>query len=149
MQQLYERTMFARRYYLQEIFPKLNIDKLKRIGYSGASFANNFELYSQLGFISLLSHNNKNIISLIFRSYKSKRLCSSAISAEVVSFSDLLYSAFKLLCEFKLLLNNTSIPLELFTVSKSLFYIISKGSRDSEKRSMLYVAAARNKLTNK
>lgn len=41
------------------------------------------------------------------------------------------------------------VPLHLFTESKSLFDVISKGSRTSEKRLMLDIAAAREGFRDK
>ena len=139
---LNKATRYATRHDVSIIFPQLDQPSLKIIGYSDASFSNNMDLSSQLGFIIFLQDNTNAIIPQVFKSYKAKRLCRSAMAAEVIAFSDLFDSAYTLKRELSILLNRT-ISLELFTDSKSLFDAISKGSRTSEKRLMLDVATAR------
>ena len=50
--------------------------------------------------------------------------------------------------ELKILIGRT-VPVQLFTDNKSLFDVISKGSRTSEKRTMLDIAAAREGFKEK
>ena len=148
IQQLNKASTYATKYKLDITFPNLDINSLRLIGYSDASFANNLDLSSQLGYIILLTDGTSNIIPLMFKSYKAKRLCRSAMAAEVIAFSDLFDSAFTLLSELRLL-TGTPLELDLLTDSKCLFDIISKGSRTSEKRLMLDVAAARKGFETK
>lgn len=64
------------------------------------------------------------------------------MSGEVIAFSDMFDLAIAIPLELSTMMGK-SVPLQLLTDSKSLFDVISKGSRTSEKRSMLDIAAAR------
>lgn len=111
------------------------------VGFSDSSFANNADLFSQLGHICSLGDATGAAIPISYNSNKSGRVTRSAMAGEVISFSDTFYIAGTLLDELKLLTGN-DIPVQLLTDSKSLFDVISKGSRTSEMRMMLYIAAA-------
>ncbi len=64
------------------------------------------------------------------------------LSAEVIAFADLFDDAFALRSQIKLALERP-VPMHLLTDSKSLFDIISKGSRTSENRIVLGIHSAR------
>jgi len=64
------------------------------------------------------------------------------MAGEVIAFSDMLDVPVTLAEELRTIYKRV-FPLHLFTDSKALFYIISKGSRNSEKRMMLDIPAAR------
>ncbi len=66
------------------------------------------------------------------------------MAAEVIAFSDAFDVGYTLATELSSLLGR-KVPLILLTDSKSLFDVISKGSRTSEKRMMLDIAAARER----
>lgn len=51
-------------------FPKLDLDTLRIIWISDASFANNRDLTSQLGYLVFLADGNDRIVSLCLKSYK-------------------------------------------------------------------------------
>lgn len=121
---------------------KLRKDSLRIVGFSDASFANNHDFSTQLGYILFLADDSSSVVPILFKSYKARRVTRSAMSGEVIAFSDLFDAAAALAAELKNILNQT-IPVQLLTDSKSLFDVISKGSRTSEKRTMLDVAAAR------
>ena len=76
------------------------------------------------------------------KSYKSRRVARSVLAAEVTAFADLFDDAYALRLQFEHALGR-SLPMQLMTDSKSLFDIISKGSRTSEKRIMFDIHAAR------
>ena len=79
---------------------------------------------------------------IAFKSYKARRVVRSAMAGEVIAFSDMFDVAATLAEELRTIYNRT-IPLQLLTDSKGLFDIVSKGSKTSEKRLMLDIAAAR------
>jgi len=70
------------------------------------------------------------------------------MAGEVIAFSDMFDVAITLAEEIRTIYKR-SIPLHLLTDSKALFDIISKGSRTSEKRMMLDIAAAREGFRDK
>ena len=67
----------------------------------------------------------------------------SVLSAEVIAFADLFDDAFALRSQIEHALG-LSVPIHMLTDSKSLFDIISKGSRTNEKRIMLDTHATRS-----
>ena len=128
--------------------PRLNVETLKIIGFSDASFANNADLTSQLGHICFLGDKTGAAAPVHFKSYKSRRVTRSVMAGEVIAFSDLFDVAATLASEIGTVLGK-KIPVQLFTDSKSLFDVISKGSRTSEKRMMLDIAASREGFRDK
>ena len=128
--------------------PRLDKDSIRVVGFSDASFANNYDLSTQLGHICLLVDKHANAVPIDFKSYKSRRVVRSAMAGEVIAFSDLFDRAATLAAEIGDILGR-KIPVQLLTDSKSLFDVISKGSRTSEKRVMLDIAAAREGFRDK
>ena len=122
--------------------PHLNREPIRVVGFSDASFANNHDLSSQLGYIIMLVDDTGTMAPIHFKSYKARRIARSAMAAEVIAFSDMSDVAVTLSSEISLLLGR-QVPVQLLTDNKSLFDVISKGSRTSEKRIMLDIAAAR------
>ena len=75
-------------------FPKLDLRSIRIVGYSDAAFANNHDATSQLGRIILLVDDGNAAIPIAFKSYKSRRVTRSVLSAEVIAFADLFDNAF-------------------------------------------------------
>ena len=71
------------------IFPKLDLNILRLVGFSHAAYASNHGLTSQLGGIVLLMDKTNKAIPNSFKSYKSCRVTRSILSAEVIAFADL------------------------------------------------------------
>ena len=74
--------------------PKLDCHSLRITAYSDAAFANNAELSSHLGRKVLLTDDNHNSIPVSYKSYRSRRVVRSVLSAEVFAFADLFDDAF-------------------------------------------------------
>ena len=123
-------------------FPMLDRSSLRIIGYGDAAFANSFDLTSQLGRIVLLTDDSNAVVPISFKSYKSRRVTRSVLAAEVVAFADLFDDAYALRSQVEQA-TGCEVPMHLMTDSKSLFDIISKVSRTSEKRVMLDIHSAR------
>ena len=128
--------------------PKLDQRSLRVLGFSDASFSTNADLTSQLGHIVFLGDSSDSVIPISFKSYKSKRVTRSVMAGEVIAFSDLFDVAVTISLELRHLLD-IEVPVQLFTDSKCLFDVISKGSRTSEKRMMIDIAAAREGFKRK
>ncbi len=71
------------------------------------------------------------------------------MTRSVMAFSDMFDACFALSVELGHVLNRKSIPVKLYTDRRSLFDAISKGSRTSERRLMLDIAAAREGFREK
>lgn len=121
---------------------RLDLESLRVLGFSDSSFANNHDLSTQLGHIIFLADGNGTAVAIHFKSYKARRVVRSALGGEIFAFSDMFDIAATLVKELQYIYGK-DIPLQLMTDSKSLFDIISKGSRTSEKRLVIDIAAAR------
>lgn len=128
--------------------PKLDKTSLLIVGFSNASFANNTDLTSQLGNTVFLSDCTNAVVPISFKSYKSRLVTRSVISGEVIAFGDMFDIAISISLELNKVLRRL-VPVELITDSKSLFDVISKGSRTSKKRTMLNISAAREGFRDK
>ncbi|CAN8072966.1 unnamed protein product [Agarophyton chilense] len=148
IRQLNRAVKYARQNILSLRIPRLNRETLRVIDYSDSSLANNRDMSSQLGHIVFLGDGTDNVVPIHFKSYKAKRVTRSAMADELIAFSDLFDVTTTLSAEMSLIMNR-DIPVQLFTDSKSLFDVISKGSRTSEKRLMLDIAAARQGFKTK
>ena len=125
------------------VFPKLEVESLHITGFSDASFAANRDLSSQLGYICFLGDAKGSVVPFFFKSYKARRVTRSVMAAEIIAFSDLFDTEITMAKELSWLCAKPSLPIKLFTDNKSLFDVISKGSKTYEKRLMLDIACAR------
>ncbi len=124
-------------------FPCLEQANVRIVGYSDAAFANNHDLTSQLCRVILLMDKIDNAIPVSFKSYKSRRVTRSVLSAEAIAFADMVDDALASQSQMEQALERTPL-MHLLTDSKSLFDITSKGSRTSEKRIMIDIHARRD-----
>ncbi|MEM1283154.1 MAG: reverse transcriptase domain-containing protein [Chlamydiota bacterium] len=122
---------------------RLDRDSLYIKVYSDASFANNPNLSSQLGYIVLLCDKFERCNILHFTSYKSRRIVRSVLGAEVYAMADAFDYAFTLKQDLEIILNQ-KVPLRIITDSKSLFDIITKNSSSIEKRLMIDIKSVRH-----
>ena len=120
----------------------LEAKSLRVVGYSDAGYSSNNDLSSQLGRIVLLINDTCAAAPIIFKSYKSRRIARSVLSAEANAFADLYDDAYALRSQVGHALSRT-VPMHLLIDSKFLFDVVSKGSKTSEKRTMLDIHAAR------
>lgn len=125
--------------------PKMRNDLLRIVCHSGPSVANNHDLTSQLGHIVIFTDQTGSDIQFAYRAYKSRRVKRSAMAGEVIAFSDLFDVSITISLYLSRLFGRR-IPVQFHTNGKYLFDVISKGSRTSEKRMILEIAAARECL---
>ena len=116
--------------------------RIRIVGWSDAAFTDNRDLKSQLGRIILFMDDSYAAITIIFKIYKSRRRARSVFSMEVIVFADLFDDVLALRSQIEHALCR-AMTMHLLTDSNSLFDIISKGIRRSEKRVMLDIYAAR------
>lgn len=65
--------------------PLINLDSLRVVGFSDASFLNNHDLSTQLGCIVFLGDRHGNSFENAFNSYTSKLIVRSALTSEVIA----------------------------------------------------------------
>lgn len=121
---------------------KLDTNSLHLKVFSDASFANNLDLSSQLGFIILMCDKNDDCNVIYFSSHKSRRIVRSVLGGEIYAFADAFDVAYIIKRDLELILER-SVRLQMFTDSKSLFDIITKCSSTTEKRLLIDVKAVR------
>ena len=102
--------------------PALNIDTLRIIRYSDSPFANNRNLCSQLGHICFLWDDSGAVAPISFKSYKARRVARSAMSGEVIAFSDFFDVATTFAEELGSMVSK-KIAVELLTDSKPLLSV--------------------------
>jgi hypothetical protein len=102
----------------------LDINTLRIVAYSDASFANNADLSSQLGFVIFLSDASRKCNVINYRSCKSHRVTRSVLRGEILAFADAFDCAYTLRKDIGKMLGH-KLPLSLLTDSKSLFDIIT------------------------
>ncbi len=124
------------------VYPKLDLQSLKLKVYADSSFANNADYTSQLGYIVLLTDKTNTCHVLHYSSHKSRRVTRSVLGGEVYAFADAFDRAYIIKREFQNMLGK-SIPLTMFTDSKSLFDVITKCSITTEKRLMIDIKSVR------
>ena len=122
--------------------PKLERSSLRIISYSDAGFGTNADATSQLGRIVIIMDGSGPAVPILFKSYKSRRVDRLILGGEIMAFSDAFDDAMDLRHQLEQALQQ-KLPLQMLTDSKSLFDVISKGSRTSERRLMIYMASVR------
>ena len=111
-------------------------------GYSDAVFANSDDLSSQLGRVIFIVDTDVIAATIAFRSYKLLHVTRFVLGAEVISFECSFNEGFALKNTVEIEIYN-SVQLHLLIDTKTLFCIISKSSRTTEKHQMLDVYAPR------
>ena len=81
---------------LQNQVPKFDVNSLRIVVFSDASFESTSDLTSQLGYICFLSDATEADIPIFFKSYKERRVTRSVVAAEVICFSEMFYCCFYL-----------------------------------------------------
>lgn len=120
----------------------LSRETLHLRAYSDASFANNDDLSSQLGYIVMLCDGDNNCHVLSYSSKKARRVVRSIMAGEVYAFADAFDTAFILKHDLERIYHQ-HLPLVMLTDSKQMFDVITRASHTTEKRLMIDVAAAR------
>jgi hypothetical protein len=130
------------------MFPKLELETLSLRMYSDASYANNTDGTSQLGYIIFLCDASRACQPLFWSSKKWKRVTRSVLGSETMALADGFDVAFSI-CHDLQIITGKSIPIVILTDSLSLFDVLTKATAASEKRLMIDLAAAKESYKNR
>jgi hypothetical protein len=119
-------------------FIKLDITTLKLIVFTDASFANNKDFSSQIGFVIVLADAANNANILHWSSIKCKRITRSVLASETYGLTHGFDSAAAIKSTITQLLHlEQPLPLVVCTDSKSLYECLVKLGTTQEKRLMI------------
>jgi hypothetical protein len=118
------------------------------VSYTDASFANNEDLTSQLGFSIFLTDKTGRCNLVHASSHKCRRVTRSILGGEVLAFADAFDYAYTLRHNLEHMFGK-SIPLSMLTDSKFLFDVISKSSSTLEGRLMIDITVSREASNRK
>ena len=124
-------------------FPKLDNKRLRLQVYSDASYGNNFDRSSQLGYIIFLADSNGNCQPLFWSSHKSKLVSRSVLGCETMASADAFDMAFAMKNNLRRM-TSLDIPIMMLTDSLSLFDVITKAKITSEKRLIIDVKVVKD-----
>jgi hypothetical protein len=110
--------------------------------YTDASYANNFDGSSQLGYIIFLADANGKCQPIAWSSHKSRRVTRSVLGSETMAFADGFDAAYSLKHDLQTILKR-SVDILMYTDSLSLFDVITKLSTTAEKRLMIDLVVVR------
>lgn len=108
--------------------------------YADGSFANNQDESSQLGYIIALCDKHGNSCLLAYKSFKSRRVLRSILATEAAALAEAFDLSIVIAKELRNTLNQ-DVEIDLYTDSKSLFDIITRGSSASNKGLMIDLKA--------
>jgi hypothetical protein len=126
-------------------FSKLDPNSLQLTVYSDASFAINYDMSSQLGYIIFLSDKTRSC-NLHYSSHKSKRVTRSVLGGEVMAFGDVFDTAMIIRHDLQNLLHR-NVPIIILTGSLSVFGVISKSTITAERRLLIDLDASKAAYT--
>lgn len=110
--------------------------------YADASFADNDDLSSQIGYVVLLCDSSDSCHVLAYSSKKARRVVRSIMAGEVYAFADAFDAAFIIKHDLEFIYRQ-HLPLLMLTDSKQTFDVVTRASHTTERRLMIDVAAAR------
>jgi hypothetical protein len=123
-------------------FVKLDVNTLQLVAFTDASFANNKDLSSQIGYVIVLTDATKRANIVHWSSVKCKRVTRSVLASELYGMAH----GFDIAAAIKSTVDKilqTNIPLILATDSKSLYDCLVRLGTTQEKRLMIDVMCLR------
>jgi hypothetical protein len=123
-------------------FVKLDINTLQLLVFTDASFANNRDLSSQIGYVIVLADATKKANIVYWSSIKCKRVTRSVLASELYGMAH----GFDIAVAIKSTVDKVlqiNLPLVLCTDSKSLYDCLVRLGTTQEKRLMIDVMCLR------
>ncbi|KHJ31246.1 hypothetical protein EV44_g0287 [Erysiphe necator] len=118
-------------------FIHLNIHTLRLVVFTDASFANNRDLSSQIGFVITLADDSNKANIIHWSSLKCKRVTRSILASELYAVAHGFDTAIVLKSTIEKILQKNNLPLILCADSKSLYDCLVKLGTTQEKRLMV------------
>ena len=118
-------------------FVPLDMDSLSLLVFTDASFANNKDLSSQIGFVIVLTDRNQSANTLHWSSIKCKRVTRSVLASELYALAHGFDIGAAIKSTIQKILQLKQLPLVLCTDSKSLYDCLVKLGTTQEKRLMV------------
>jgi hypothetical protein len=122
-------------------YPKLDINSLTLKVCAVASYANNSDGSSQLGYIIFLADASGKCQTIVWSSHKSRRVTRSVLGSETMAFAGF-NEAYSLKHDLQTILKR-SVDIFMYTDSLSLFDDITKSLSTADKRLMIYLVVVR------
>lgn len=123
-------------------YPKLDKTTLRIQCYSDASWANNEDGSSQMGYIIFLTDATGACQPITWSSHKSRRKNRSTLGSETMALADAFDVAYSLMHDMQRVMGQR-VPITILTDSLSLFDVISKATTTLEKRLMIDIASVK------
>jgi hypothetical protein len=124
-------------------FVALDLDSLNLMIFTDASFANNKDLSSQIGFVIALTDKNRTANILHWSSIKCKRVTRSVLASELYALAHGFDIGASIKSTIQNILRIDYLPMILCTDSKSLYDCLVKLGTTTEKRLMVDVMCLR------
>jgi hypothetical protein len=118
-------------------FVPLDMNSLSLLVFTDASFANNKDLSSQIGFVIVLTDRNQSANILHWSSIKCKRVTRSVLASELYGLAHGFDMGAAIKSTIQRILQLEQLPLVLCTDSKSLYDCLVKLGTTQEKRLMV------------
>ena len=118
-------------------FVQLDKDSLKLIAFIDSSFANNYDLLSQIGFVIVLVDKNNRANVLHWSSIKCKRITRSVLASELYRMAHRFDTVAAIKVTIERILQLEQLLIILCTDSKSLYDCLVKLGTIQEKRLMV------------
>lgn len=123
-------------------FVKLEINTLRIVVFTDASFANNADLTSQIGYVIVLADSNNDANIIHWSSVKCKRITRSVLASGLYGMALGFDTSSAIKTTLSKILDR-SIPLIICTDSKSLFDCLARLVTTREKRLMIDIMSLR------
>jgi hypothetical protein len=104
----------------------LDISSLSLLVFTNASFANNNDLSSQIGFIIIFTDQNQSVNILHWSSIKCKQVTRSVLASELYALAHGFDIGAVIKSTIQRILQLEQLPLVLYTNSKSLYNCLVK-----------------------
>jgi len=121
----------------------VNTDSLRLLVFTDASFANNTDCSSQIGYVIVLADNNDQANILHWSSVKCKRITRSVLASELYGMAHGFDTGAAIKCTIEKMIKIENLPLNLCTDSKSLYECLVKLGTTQEKRLMIDILCLR------